>query len=198
MLVCRIYITRLKQFKPWQIPIVVSNIKVVDALICCILLHSECDLKNAQMKLETYSFEFELGHNAVEATKNICCVEDEGAIDHSTISRWPKKFHSDYKNFNDQAKSGRFKTMGSVVRLQVREVNLASSIWRVSDELGMSQASIAHHFHNLDNSVWSSQIVPYFIKILQNFCLPLAAFNKLIIIVFFLSFILISKIINWS
>ena len=31
--------------------------------------------------------EFELGHNAVEATQNIC-AKDEGTIDHSAVTRW--------------------------------------------------------------------------------------------------------------
>ena len=33
-------------------------------------------------------YDFELGHNAVEATKNIFLVKDEGPVDHSTITRW--------------------------------------------------------------------------------------------------------------
>ena len=36
-------------------------------------------------------YEFELGNNALEATKNICGMKGEGTIDHSTINRWLKK-----------------------------------------------------------------------------------------------------------
>ena len=32
-------------------------------------------------------YEFELGHTAVEATKNICFVKSEGVVDHSTVTR---------------------------------------------------------------------------------------------------------------
>ena len=38
-------------------------------------------------------YEFELGYNVVEATKNICCVEDEVTVDNSAVNRWSKKFH---------------------------------------------------------------------------------------------------------
>ena len=27
--------------------------------------------------------EFKLGHNAIEATKNLCCAKSEGAVDHN-------------------------------------------------------------------------------------------------------------------
>ena len=30
---------------------------------------------------------FELGSNTVETNENICCVKDDGAVDHSTVTR---------------------------------------------------------------------------------------------------------------
>ena len=45
-------------------------------------------------------YDFELGHNAVEATKNIFLVKDEGTVDHSTITRWLKKLCLSCKNPN--------------------------------------------------------------------------------------------------
>ena len=53
--------------------------------------------------------QFELGHNSVEAIKNICCMKEEDAIDLSTVTRWSKKFCSGCKKLNDQARSGRHK-----------------------------------------------------------------------------------------
>ena len=47
---------------------------------------------------------FELGHNAMEATKNIRCVKGEGTVDHSIVTKWSKKFCSGCKKFDDQAK----------------------------------------------------------------------------------------------
>ena len=58
--------------------------------MCIALL---CDLKATQMNMQ-YSliwdlmiYKFELGHKAMEATKNVCCAKDEGAVDHSTVTR---------------------------------------------------------------------------------------------------------------
>ena len=53
------------------------------------------DLKTAQINMlccliqELMIYEFELGHNATEATKNICCAKGDGAVDHSIETRWP-------------------------------------------------------------------------------------------------------------
>ena len=41
----------------------------------------------------------ELGHNATEETKNICCTKGEGAVDYSTAIRRFKKFHLGKNNF---------------------------------------------------------------------------------------------------
>ena len=42
---------------------------------------------------ELLLYKFKLGYNAAQATKNICCVEGESAVNHSTVTRWLKKFH---------------------------------------------------------------------------------------------------------
>ena len=59
--------------------------------------HSMCDLKVTQMNVQhiliwkLMLYEFERGYNVAEATKNVCCAKGEGAIDHSTVTRWLKK-----------------------------------------------------------------------------------------------------------
>ena len=71
----------------------------------------------AQMNMQCsliYVYEFKLGYNTTEAAKNICCVKCESTVGFSTVTRWSKKFHLDCKNFNDQSKSGRPKTMVSI------------------------------------------------------------------------------------
>ena len=51
------------------------------------LLHSMCDLKIAQMNLkysliqELLPYEFKLGHNAAETTKNIYCVKGNQTVE---------------------------------------------------------------------------------------------------------------------
>ncbi|CAI9734926.1 Hypothetical predicted protein [Octopus vulgaris] len=60
---------------------------------------------NMQSRLiwELMLHEFKLGHNAMEAIKNICCTKGEGAVDHSTVTRSFKEFHLGCKNLNEQA-----------------------------------------------------------------------------------------------
>ena len=83
---------------------------VVGTLICSVLFHSMCDLKAAQMNMQ-YSqiwgflfYEFELGHNTIETITNICWAKDEDTVDHSTATRWVKKFCLGCKNLDNQAK----------------------------------------------------------------------------------------------
>ena len=55
-----------------------------------------------------------MSHNIAEVIKNICCVKNEGTFDHNTIISWVKKFHSGCYNLDDQARSGRPKTVDSL------------------------------------------------------------------------------------
>ena len=84
-------------------------------------------------------YKFELGYKDVNATNNICCVKGEGAVDHRTETRRFKRFSLGCKYLNDQAKSGRYKTLDCKSVVQAKEVNLESSTLRVSGELGISQ-----------------------------------------------------------
>ena len=98
----------LKQFKLWMVPTMVGSI-VLGGVLTHALLHSICDLKAAQINVqcsliqEFLLYEFELGHNAVKAIKNICCAKVEGAVNHTTVTRWFKKFCFDCKNLDYQA-----------------------------------------------------------------------------------------------
>ena len=73
---------------------VIGSVMVIGVVTCYALLHSICNLKSTQRNiqcsqiLELMLYKFELGHNFMEATKNICCIKS----DHSTVKRWIKKF----------------------------------------------------------------------------------------------------------
>ena len=36
-------------------------------------------------------YKFKLGHDAMEETKSIYCLKDDGVVDHSIVTRWFKK-----------------------------------------------------------------------------------------------------------
>ena len=61
-------------------------------------------------------------------------MKGEGAVDHSTVTRWFEKFCLGYKNLDDQAMPSRPKTIDFKAVFQTIETNLASSAWRVSGE----------------------------------------------------------------
>ena len=111
----------MKKFKLWKVFTVIGDILVV-----CSLTYSVYALKAAQINvqcsliLELMFYKFELGHNATEATKNICHVKGEGTVDQSTITRSFEKFSS-RKNFDDQDRPGRCETINSEAMLKAIE-----------------------------------------------------------------------------
>ena len=66
---------------------------VVDGALIHALLYSAYELKATQMNMQhsliwkLMLYEFKLGYNTMEATKDICCVKDEGVVDHNTVTR---------------------------------------------------------------------------------------------------------------
>ena len=74
-------------------PAVVTSIMAVGGLTRCALLPSVCNLKAAQMNIqcnliwELMLYKFELEHNIMKVTKNICCEKDQGVVDPSIVSR---------------------------------------------------------------------------------------------------------------
>ena len=81
-------------------------------------------------------FDFKQFNNAAEDTK-----ESESAVDHSTLTRWFKKFWSSCKNLDDQARSVRPKSVACKTLLQTIDVNLVSCTQRVSGEPNISLSS---------------------------------------------------------
>ena len=63
---------------------------------------------------ELMLYEFELGHKSQGSNENICCVK--GTVDYNPVIRW-------WKKLDDQAKSGRPKTVDSEAVLRAREAN---------------------------------------------------------------------------
>ena len=119
------------------------------------LVHSVYDLKAAQMNMQHCPIqkfmlnESELNHSTMEASKNILRAKEEGAVDHSAVTRWLKKFCLGRKNIDDHARSSGPKTMDSKDILQAIEANVVSTIERVRGKLNISQSSMFHHLHNL-------------------------------------------------
>ena len=96
-------------------------------------------------------YEFELGHNTEEATKNICWAKD----DHSTVTKCLKKFRVSRTSTIRQSQVGQ---KPWISRLCSIEANPSSKIIRVSNVLGISQSSVFRHLHNLVKSIWNQNM----------------------------------------
>ena len=79
-------------------------------------------------------YEFELGLNATETTKDICFAKDESEVDQSAVTKWFKKICLGWKSFNDRARSGRPEAMHSTVMLQAIETIPVGDISPLNDE----------------------------------------------------------------
>ena len=111
-----------------------------------------CDLKATHMNVQC-SLIRELIHDIMEATKNICCTKIGDTIQH--FIRWFKNFCSGCKNFDDQTRLSRSKTVYSEAVSQVIQINLRSSTQRVSGEVDISQSRMILHLHDFGKSIRS-------------------------------------------
>ena len=93
-------------------------------------------------------------------------MKGEGKLDHSTVF---ERLLLRLQNLNNQARSGRSKTLDSKAILQAIEANPMNSTQRVSGELSISQPSIVHHLYHLSKNICSCGIGLHVTKILQNF-----------------------------
>ncbi len=83
-------------------------------------------------------YEFEPGHNATLATKDICGIKDEDVVDNNTVTRRLKKFRTRCKNLDDWARSDWPKTVGCEALLQNIRANSVSSTRNLTVQCGLS------------------------------------------------------------
>ena len=136
-------------------------------------------------------YEFEMSHNDLEATKNICCTKGEGSVDHSTVLVYvPLKLCSKSSREYQASSASHspvwfiiFTTSAKIRQVAVRDIrrarhlifvwfvifttstNQANCSQRVSGELSVSQSNVVCLLHNLGKSIWSCRIVPHIIEI---------------------------------
>lgn len=130
------YIIWPKQFKWWVTPTEASSIMVFGVLTHCLLFHSICHLRPAQMNMqdspiwELMLYEFKLSYNVVEATRNIIVQKVNAQLINSTVSRLQEPWWS--------SKVSRLKIMDSKAMLQTIEENSTRTTSRRSSALNIS------------------------------------------------------------
>ena len=136
-------------------------------LHCCI----PCEINAASMDfqrrqiVEITLYEFHLV-SVSKKKKNICHDKGAAAVDHSTVTKWLKKCYSVCQQLEDLAKSGRAISVNTAALLLA---NLASTIQRVSGNLGVSKLSAFCHIQDLGKNSQCCRIGLRLIKILKNF-----------------------------
>ena len=89
-------------------------------------------------------------------------MKDEHAVNPITVTKLFKKMQSGSKNLDNQARSGRPKTVNSEAVLQTIEANPVCLTLRESGELYISQYRVVGHFYYLSaKSIRSCRIMPY-------------------------------------
>ena len=85
-----------------MVPAAVGSIMVVSTLTYCVLLPVVCDLKDAQMNVqsnsEIYALRVQMGAQCHRNKQNIYCTKSEDTVDESIVNRWFKKFCLSCKN----------------------------------------------------------------------------------------------------
>ena len=111
-----------------------------------------CDLKAVQMKVhhsliqQLIRYLSELGRNAAAVTKNVCCAKKERAANHSTVTKWTKKFRLGSKNFYVRTESGGPTSVDSKAVLHAVEANTANCRLRVSGAI--PQFNVVRHLQD--------------------------------------------------
>ena len=76
-------------------------------------------------------YEFELGHNATEATKRFCCVKSEGLVDYCKVTRYfarvakSSMFRQDLIDFNAWISKPCSKPKKNIRRVEIGEYQVA-------------------------------------------------------------------------
>ena len=142
---------------------VVDCIVVVGVLTCCALFQSVWDFKVTQMNMKqsnsgTYALWVQTELCYCGSNQKICCAKGKSTVNYSTVTRWFMKFHSGFKNLNDQAKNHGYR----------------GCAWNHRNKLGKYQVSLS--FHNTATVITFMTSLKAFEA--AEFCLTLAKYCK--------------------
>lgn len=113
-------------------------------------------------------YEYQLGHNAAEATKNICNAEGADSLNDSTARRWFQKFREGDFSLKDQPRTGRPVCIDSNELLTNIEENPTKSSRTLAEEFSCSQKSVINHLHSLGKQYRSGREIPHLLTVPQK------------------------------
>lgn len=94
-------------------------------------------------------FEFNKGHNATVATKNICDVYGRGAIDVRNSQRWFAKFRSGNLSTADEERAGRPSTTDDDVLKAILEADPRQNTRDIAMKMGINQSTVVRHLNRI-------------------------------------------------
>ena len=106
-------------------------------------------------------YEFNLGHNASVATRNICQAYGQDAITKTTVLSWYDRFRNNNYSLEDEPRPGRPTTINLDELKQLIETDPTLTSADVARELGCSQSTVCYNFKKLDYVSKLSQWVPH-------------------------------------
>lgn len=92
-------------------------------------------------------YEFQLGRNASEATRNICQAKGDGSMSYATACRWFKRFRNNNFSLDDEPRSGRPTEINLDELKQTIESDPSLTTRAVASKLGCSHKAILYHFN---------------------------------------------------
>ncbi len=93
--------------------------------------------------------EFRLGHQATEATRNICTTMGGGVISYDTAKHWFKRFKEGNFELDDAPPPRRLREANLEVLKQLIEEEPRSTIRCLTEWVGCSHIAVAQYLHDL-------------------------------------------------
>ena len=128
-------------------------------------------------------YEYQLGHSAREATRNICQAIGEGSISPTTAWRWFERFRNNDFSLKDEEKSGRPTEINLDELKQVIESNPSLTTRAVASKVRCSQSAVVYHFKQFQLvsklGVWDPHdLTTNQLKKRKDICEQLLAFRR--------------------
>jgi transposase len=105
--------------------------------------------KNKGVIRELLKYEYELGHNAKEATRNINRAKGAKEVDYATAKRWYSKFRSGKLDVADKKRSGRSREVDRVAVVNAVEAHPSITLRMLADDFDCHHSEIAKILHEV-------------------------------------------------
>ena len=124
--------------------------------------------KNREKIRSLIFYEFKQGHNATEASRNICETLGSKSVNERTWRRWYEKFCSEATQLGDKKRSGRPSTFNDTALLNAIEANPTETNRKLTQYFGTSQSTVNRHLHKIGKKISHTQTEPYELSEMQK------------------------------